>query len=101
MSSISALPVSGVTPTSLAKPDSAAPSSTTQTVQSATVAPQKSIFPSPTFALDPNSNKVLIEFRNSTDGAITQQIPPKSASDAYQSSASPAPANLATNSSAA
>jgi hypothetical protein len=101
MSSISALSASGVTSANLAKPDYTTPSSTASTVQPKAVVPQGSIFPSPTFALDPNSDKVLIEFRNSADGAITQQIPPKSASDAYQSSASPPPANLATNSSAA
>jgi len=101
MSSISALTASGVTSTNLAKPGPTTSSSTGDTTQSTAVASQKSIFPSPTFALDPNSDKVLIEFRNSADGAITQQIPPKSASDAYQSSANPPPANLATNSSAA
>jgi hypothetical protein len=89
MSSISALEVPGLASTLSAKPDvGVLARAQTTAAPNAAVAATTPTYPSPTIAIDPLSNHVIIEYRNQTSGDVTQQTPPKEALRLYQQSGS-------------
>lgn len=83
MSAISVLTSPGLSAAPTAKPESSAVPQGSGS-GAAQAAPGSSLtYPNPKFAIDPLSNKVVVEFRDSS-GFITQQIPPKDVVRAYQ-----------------
>ena len=86
MGIISVIPSSGVANASPAKPTEASVQAPRADAQSGTT-PSVVSYPSPVFSIDPQSNRVLVEFRDVKTGVVTQQIPPKDAAQLYQRTA--------------
>lgn len=89
MSSISTVQSPGLASLTPAKPDSVATQGTTTNAptQTSGSVPISAVYPSPTFQIDSLSGKTIIEYRNSSDGDVTQQIPPLNVARLYENSA--------------
>jgi len=87
MSSISALNVPGLAVVPSAKPagDDAA-QARGAAPEDAAVSSAVPTYPSPIFAIDPVSDRVIIEYRDEASGQITQQLPPKDVVRLYEQS---------------
>jgi hypothetical protein len=96
MSSISALQVPGLATAPPAKPDPTADAQAQSGVATAkTTAVVAPTYPSPILALDPQSGRVILEYRDQSTGIETQQFPPKEAVRLYAQSTAAGDASVA------
>ena len=88
VSSISTVQSPGLAFLTTAKPDAVTTQGTATNTQSQTpTAPIAATYPSPTFQIDAISGKTIIDYRDTANGNVTQQIPPLSVARLYQNSA--------------
>jgi hypothetical protein len=88
MSAISTLPVVGLDVAAPAKPveqaASQASSSSAPALAQGDNVVSTSAYPSPVFAIDAQSSRVIFEFRDAKTGEVTQQLPSKEAVRLYE-----------------